>query len=247
MDLSRSTSAVVALPPRHLRRTVPSMSAAEHLERLKYDVDTVLQLQLRSYSDEAWLPVADALVEYGMGVITGWLRSGQIFAEVARTGYGAIPRCPASWLDNDTIESLAGETITRALNYFKFKVLMKGKWNPARGASLTTFFIGQCKFQFANVYKVWHNAEADHHGLVSLDHRPEAAPPAADDPARELLATDGTEALLDQLSTSLARQVFSKKFVDGASYEEIVATTPGIKDVKAAQNLVFRERRRLQP
>lgn len=60
-----------------------------------------------------------------------------------------------SWLldDNgDTIMGLARETAAAALHFFRFKVLMKGKWDAAKGASLATFFVGQCRLQFANVY-----------------------------------------------------------------------------------------------
>ena len=109
---------------RLIQRSIPSMSAEEHLERLRYDIDTVLQLQLRSWSDDAWEPVAQALTEYGFGVVKGWMHTGQIYAEVARTGYGALPRCPREWLDDDTIQSLAGHTVAEALNYFKFQVVL---------------------------------------------------------------------------------------------------------------------------
>lgn len=33
------------------------MSPEEHAERLRYDVDTVLKLQLSAWSDDAWAPV----------------------------------------------------------------------------------------------------------------------------------------------------------------------------------------------
>lgn len=112
---------------RRIQRSIPPASKEEHLERLCYDIDTVLQLQLQSYSDEAWEPVASALAEYGFGVIKGWLYTGEIFSQVARTGFGALPRCSQDWLDDDTIEELAGETVSEALHYFKFEVLMKNQ------------------------------------------------------------------------------------------------------------------------
>jgi hypothetical protein len=39
------------------------MSAEEHLERLRYDIDTILHCSWRSWSDEAWEHLADALAE----------------------------------------------------------------------------------------------------------------------------------------------------------------------------------------
>ena len=92
---------------------VPQMSAEEHLRRLRADVDTLLEVQLRGWSDESWEPLARALVEYGMGVMRAWMHTRQIFQEVARGGFGGVRRCPDSWLDEDTIEELAGETWRR--------------------------------------------------------------------------------------------------------------------------------------
>lgn len=221
------------------------MSSEEHLERLRNDIDTVLQLQLQSWSDEAWEPVAEALAEYGFGVIKGWMHTGQIFAEVARTGYGALPGCPRAWLDDDTIEELTGETVAKALNYFKFGVLMKNKWDATKGASLATFFVGQCKFQFANVYNFWLNDRADQQNLVSYDESPTMLPPASDSPSDQLMTATAAQAVLDRLSSPVARQVFWKKFVLGHSYQEIAESTAEIKDAKAAENLVYREKRRL--
>ena len=117
---------------RRIQRNVPTMTPKEHLERLRDDIDTVLQLQLRSFSDESWLPVADALAEYGFGVIRAWMHTGQIYSEVARSGYGALPPCPSAWLDEDTVQELAGETVVNALNHFKFNVLMKNKWDARK-------------------------------------------------------------------------------------------------------------------
>ena len=86
-------------------------TAEEHLQRLRHDIDTVLQLQLYGWSDEAWAPVAEALAEYGVGVLTGWLYTREIFVQVARGSFGGLRQCPDSWLfdDNgDTITGLAG-------------------------------------------------------------------------------------------------------------------------------------------
>ncbi|NKU99249.1 hypothetical protein GS889_18245 [Rhodococcus hoagii] len=67
---------------------------------------------------------------------------------------------PEHWLDDDhTVRQLTDETVVRAIGYFKTDVLQKNKWDVDKGASIRTFFIGQCLFQFANVYKVWFNED----------------------------------------------------------------------------------------
>ena len=70
-------------------------------------------------------------------------------------------------------ESLADETIVLALTAFRDKVLVPGKWDPAKGASLRTFFVGQCLLQFSNVYKRWRREELRSYA------EPQAPPPAA--------------------------------------------------------------------
>jgi 3-polyprenyl-4-hydroxybenzoate decarboxylase len=60
------------------------------------------------------------------------MHTGQIYSEVARSGYGALPPCPSAWLDEDTVQELAGETVVNALNHFKFNVLMKNKWDATK-------------------------------------------------------------------------------------------------------------------
>ena len=46
-----------------------------------------------------------------------------------------------------------------AVEKFRDTVLATGRWNPDGGASLKTFFIGQCLFRFPNpYYRSWHTA-----------------------------------------------------------------------------------------
>lgn len=226
-----------------LQRTLPPMSQEEHLERLRHDIDTVLQLQLHRWSDDAWRPVADALAEYGFGVIRGWMHSRQIFAEVSRVGYG-VKRCPDGWLDEETIAELAGETVAEAIRYFKFEILMPGKWEARKGASLATYFVGQCKLQFPNVYKAWFTDRKNHRDTDLFGELPPAAS-AGLDPGAQLVDKEAVRALLGRLSSPRARRVIWKRYL-GYSCEEIAATTDGVKDAKAVENLIFREKRRLQ-
>lgn len=90
----------------------------------------------------------------------GWLFTGTIHHEVARIG-APVEQCPREWLDEDAVFSLASETVAKALHQFK-GVLRQGKWNAARGASLATYFVGQCKLQFPNIYRKWLHAEKEY-------------------------------------------------------------------------------------
>lgn len=214
------------------------LSAAEHEARLRYDVDTVLALQLSSWSDRAWAPVAEALAEYGYGVIAGWTFTGKVFGEVKRIGKGVRP-CPASWLDEEAVCSLADETVALAIRKFK-QVLMDGAWQPARGASLATYFVGQCKFQFPNVYRSWLAAEQRrreqpvHHNTDWITR---------EDP--EVIATrsGSADGILEQMP-QLEALIYRLKFLEGYSYAEIAEMVDEVPNAKAAENRVTRERAR---
>lgn len=161
-----------------------------------------------------------------------------------RDGYGGLRQCPESWLDDDTIVELAGETVAAALRYFKFKVLMANKWNAAKGASLATFFVGQCKRQFANVYDRWFTDRRNNQ-LVPDE---EAGDWRASTPgvAAQVVELITAEQLLDRLSSPLAKEIFRKKFLARYTYEEIAESTEGVVNAKAAENIVTKERKRLR-
>ena len=131
------------------------------------------------------------------------------------------------------------------LDAFLEDVLKKNKWDPNRGASLKTFFIGQCKFQFRNVYKAWYRAE---HRLrrfqLTDDHvKLQAAlgsTCAADAP---LMHHESAMRALGGLSTKHARHAVTLHAM-GYSYAEI-AREIGVADEKAVENLVGHQRRRM--
>lgn len=214
------------------------MSPAEHEQRLQFDSETVLQLQLSGWSDEAWEPVAEALAEYGFGVFVGWLITGKVFAEVKKVGQ-PVTVCPRSWLDDDEVQEMAGETVALALNKFK-KVLQAGTWNPARGASLATFFVGQCKYQFCNVYRAWFTREQRLREVPVVFDTEQVN---RSDPAAGTVGMGDAATILDKMPPLVAR-VFKLKYLDGYTYKQIAQMVDGVADAKAAENLVTKERAR---
>jgi len=128
--------------------------AARRMDRLAADRELVLQLALRKYEGPEWDMFAAALAEYGYQVIAAWTRSGIIFGKCNAKGLGL--RTNAEVLRSaDDAKELAGETVALAIRAFRDKVLIAGRWDPTRGASLKTFFIGQCIFQFPNTFRRW--------------------------------------------------------------------------------------------
>lgn len=139
--------------------------AGERIDRLAGDRDLEAELRRDGFAGPNYIAFANEIARYGVAVIRGWIYRGQILAEVARKGFGALPPEPHPGAMVDDAEGLADETVVRALEAFRTKVLIPARWDSSKGASLRTFFIGQCLLQFSNVYRVWWNAEERNHVL----------------------------------------------------------------------------------
>lgn len=139
---------------------------ADRIDRLAADGDLVLTLQLHGYVGPKWDYVATELARYGIAVISGWMRRNLILARCRERGSGGLQDLGRPF-DADEIEEMAGETVGKALYHFRRDVLMRHRWSPSGGASLRTFFIGQCLMRFANIYRRWWGNESRFRGLAS--------------------------------------------------------------------------------
>ncbi|MHA6631829.1 hypothetical protein ACU61A_40905 [Pseudonocardia sichuanensis] len=155
----------------------------DKLDRLAADVDLHTRLALVGFTGPEYAEFQTELTRYGLDVMTGWLRTGKIFAKMQQAGYG-LPRPPEGVLDRDAQDELAGETVTVALARFHHDVLLRRRWDPRKGARLTTFFVGQCKIRFANIYRAWLDKELPSTRLVDPADDPtlDVAAPAVDGP-----------------------------------------------------------------
>jgi DNA-directed RNA polymerase specialized sigma24 family protein len=129
-------------------------------ERLTGDVDLLTVLALQNYEGADYDVFAGELAKYGMAVISSWMRRGTVFARCRERGFGGLPPAPyGAFRDPDTVDGIAGETVAKALKHFREDVLLKHKWTSAGGATVKTYFIGQCLIRFANVYRAWWRQE----------------------------------------------------------------------------------------
>lgn len=127
----------------------------EHLDRLAGDAALVAALRERGFAGPEYDYVQDEFIRYGVAVLAGWMRRGSIASMCAQKRLRGVPAEVERQFDYDTALELAGESVARAVDPFREKVLLPGKWDPSRGAALKTFFIGQCLIQFVNVAKAW--------------------------------------------------------------------------------------------
>lgn len=144
---------------------------------------------LNGYGGAEWKEFARALAEYGLPVMRAWIATGMIFTKCAEKGI-AVKRL-ARVRDEDDANEIANDALVRALRAFK-DVLKNGRWIASKGASLKTFFIGQCLFQFPNEYRRW--------------SREQCRPKASNDVVAEHLAANRTERARPQHLVELSRE-----------------------------------------
>ena len=160
---------------------------ADRLDRLSEDFKWINDLALAGFEGAQWEFFAEELAKYGMGVIGGWMRTGVIWVRCRDRGFGGLPALSRPFTQ-DEIEELTGETVAKALNHFKFDVLMKRKWDYRRGASLRTYFVGQCMIRFANIYRRWWGNEVrSGHALLADDPHLNKKSPSIESPAADAI------------------------------------------------------------
>jgi len=129
---------------------------SEYLIRLENDRSIIAELRDAGFDGAHYTYFTSELAKYGIAVLTAWIRTQQIFEKMRLRGLGGLPPAPGELLrDQEAAQELAMETVAHAIVNFRVYVLIPGKWDPDRGASIRTYFIGQCLIQFANVYRRW--------------------------------------------------------------------------------------------
>ena len=91
--------------------------------------------------------------------MTAWILDGTVVRVCREKGLAAPwnSRCH----DQNEAESLAADVVSNALIKFRDNVLKPDIWRPDRGASLSSFFVGQCLIRWGNVYRQWYRGLRD--------------------------------------------------------------------------------------
>ncbi|MGO4417337.1 hypothetical protein AB4Z54_00805 [Streptomyces sp. MCAF7] len=102
------------------------------------------------FKEELWL--------YGWRSLRRWMRDGSIVKRCAEKGIKFYARPEENQLLTRLAElrsELAVESVEAAVARFVEKTLPAGKWDPDKGATLRTFFIGCCLYAFRDEFKIW--------------------------------------------------------------------------------------------
>lgn len=217
--------------------------ANERFERLGGDEELLFRLQLRGFLGKDWERAASEFAIYGLVVLRSWLRNQLIFIKVRKRTGTPLVHPPDGWLNDPDVRESAVATITRAVSKYR-DVLMEGKWRSDGGASLRTYFIGQCLFQILNVFRDAAKIERERREreVIQSPEDVEGRIRGSSVPADAVLMHRLTTEELLQSVHPRARAAMARR-ARGESFEEI-AVAEGFADAKAVENKLGYERRR---
>ncbi|WP_432197684.1 hypothetical protein [Streptomyces sp. bgisy027] len=189
----------------------------------------------------------DELVRYGISVLRGRMHSGFIFQLVADRGLGLSPHefdLEELASNSDLREELATMTVARALPRFRQRAFVEGGWTYEGGASITTYFMGACAYDFPNEFRRYRAGEERHRRSLQRQKTVYEAPISTLSVAEEVL---GNLRVLEDLNDidDPRTQAAVALVLDGYTQEEIQQLVAA-KSVRAIEGLLYRWRKKAQ-
>ncbi|WP_351229994.1 hypothetical protein [Streptomyces sp. NPDC002133] len=158
---------------------------------------------------------AQELWTYGIRTLTAWMRTGVIAQHCHR--YNVAFDASEAELSilartSEVREALAVDSIAAAAPRFLERSLRGGEWNPDKGASMFTFFVGGCVMAFGDVFKTWsrkrrREVEVMASGLLNSAEVGAVFPGQLrlfDDPAETVASRDTLRRILDEATPEAA-------------------------------------------
>jgi hypothetical protein len=128
--------------------------ACEHLRRLAADIELRDRLMFAGFAGREWERFARACIAYAHPILFHRIRTGKISWHCRRKRAPGAP-WPMPLLSVADTDDLVQELLALAIIKFRSDVLIKARWRPDRGASLTTYFVGKCLLLFPTVFRNW--------------------------------------------------------------------------------------------
>lgn len=229
----------LAIQPRVSASDLADFSATRQgrdLARMEADVEIMLRLSVEGFDGSAWQEVAQALVQYGWAVMGAWISTGTVFRHCRAKGLGGPElTAPVDGISRVDAKELADDVVAEAIVNFQ-GVLASGRWDPKKGASLSTYFVGNCLLRFANRYRQWRRE----HGRFVLDGS--VAEGANDDPLQIVIEAERSAEVLAPETDPTNREIV-QLVADDYAIDEI-AELLGLSS-KQVESRLYRTRRRL--
>ncbi|MEV0695870.1 hypothetical protein [Streptomyces sp. NPDC050388] len=192
---------------------------ARRLGSRAVDARIVDLLRADNFQGPRYEKTTTRLMEYGWLTINKWTGTGEIFVQARRVGRPVSLHMTAPGWNADDRAEVTTDTVIAGLDLFLEHGLIRGKWTPDGGASLTTYFVGACIRSFHRVYDRWFRGVQM--GQAELDR------PVADH--------DGASA-----DREIPDQRATDPFYAAATHEEIKCILPCITDTKVRRGLALR-------
>ncbi|MFD8085354.1 hypothetical protein ACFV4F_27060 [Kitasatospora sp. NPDC059722] len=215
----------------------------ESIDRRMADQRIVQLLAGDGFAGRRYDRFVEELVRYGIAVLKAWMHSGYIFKLVAARGYGLKAHereLEQLHLDNDLREELATMTIACALPRFREQAFVEGGWRFEGGASITTYFMGACAYDFPNEFRRWRASEGRQSRALRRQEAVTQEPVRALSVADEVLGNLRVVADLEDIDDPRTRAAVAM-VIDGYSQEEIREVL-GAATVRVVEGLLYRWR-----
>ena len=130
------------------------MEHKDRIDRLAGDAVLCAAVKHANYVGPDWEFIAGEIARYGIAVFEGWMARGIVTERCRAKGVRGVPSLP-EWVRRDRAlcEDIVAATVETALIRFRDDVLKKDIWDPAKGASLRTFFIRQCMWRYGDAFR----------------------------------------------------------------------------------------------
>lgn len=144
-------------------------TARDRQERLTVDQEILAVLKSCDFRGPAWAEFIEALVAYAYQPLLFWIRSRRI-VHLCRGKGIPLPTDFVKPMTDQEMEQVTRDVLADAVIKFE-SLLRQGRWSPQGGATLTTYFVGQCIICFPNSYRAWRrdNRPPSWESLSALD------------------------------------------------------------------------------
>ncbi|WP_131737818.1 hypothetical protein [Actinomadura roseirufa] len=209
--------------------------------RLDADRRLVRFLSEHEFTGPAYRRFEEDIVRYGIAVIGAWTREKLIFDKCRGIGI-VLPWPGAEWPKDDQLE-LTWETVGRAAVKLRGR-LIRDEWDPGEGATLNTFFIRGCLYEFPGPYLAWHRAESRRRVEVAAlpDHQQADGLPGPED---ILVARDEARRSLSTVTDEKARTVLILA-ARGYTHAEIAHLLGDGATARSVEGMLYRQRNRFR-
>ncbi|MFD5083407.1 hypothetical protein ACFWOG_12310 [Kitasatospora sp. NPDC058406] len=220
-----------------------SLCLRENIDRRMADAHLVRLLADKGFEGTEYDRFVTELVRYGVAVLRAWMHSGYVFKLVAERGFGLKPNefeLEELHRDGELRDQLATMIVAKALPRFRRRALVEGGWRFEGGASITTYFMGACVYDFPNEFRSWRANEERQARALRRQKAVYREPVSALSVADEVLGNLEVIAGLEQIKNKQTRDAVVLT-LEGYSQEEIRELL-GASSARAIEGLIYRWR-----